>query len=724
MAVTASARENNPQYQIEATGGLRESRTRILKQDDTFAVLNHFGDMIAEPGSPDGLYRHDTRFLSELELRLNGDRPLLLSSNAVECDSILSVDLANTDTRTGDGSALRRELIYIHRRQFIWRSAYYELLLIRNYDLRRHVLRLDIRFGADFADIFEIRGQRRPRRGVRLPPRKSTDSTELRYRALDGVEYTTRLSFSPQPAQLNDDAATFLLDLGPSEWSRLAFRCECDGGAATNWTVREFYRAVRAERHAFHSTMADIASVSSSDRIFNELTRRSMADVYMLCTGTEQGPYPCAGIPWFSTPFGRDGLITALLMLWVDPEIAKGVLSFLAAAQATDVDPARDAEPGKILHEMRNGEMARLGEVPFGRYYGSADATPLFVMLMGEYFSRTGDVATVRRLWPNLKAALHWIDHYGDADGDGFVEYYRKRGSGLENQGWKDSADAIFHANAELAEGPIALCEVQAYVFAAKRHAAVLARALGEADTADRLESEAEDLRRRFEAAFWCDELATYAIALDGDKRPCRVVASNAGHALLAGIATPERAAKVAATLMRYDCFSGWGIRTLSRTAPRYNPISYHNGSVWPHDNALIALGFARYDLKEPVERVLTGLFEAACYWDPRRLPELFCGFVKRRSAPTLYPVACSPQAWASAAVFGLLRASIGISFDPAADEVRFDRPRLPPFLERLQIRGLRLGGRTTDITLQRLGSEVAATVNERHDKLRVVVVH
>jgi glycogen debranching enzyme len=725
MALATSRRSQaDSQFRIEATGSSYDPRTRILKHGDTFAVLSAFGDMAGGVGCPDGLYHEDTRFLSRLELALNGARPLLLSSSPAEDNSLLPIDLANGDTVAADGTALQRELIYVNRRQFVFQSAYYELLLIRNFDMQQHLVTLDMRFASDFADVFEVRGEKRARRGNGSAERVSYDTARLRYRGLDGVERVTELAFSPVPAHLDKSSAKFVFDLGPSRWCRLAFRIRCDPADRQDWSVRRCYQALRTARRDLRTSSGRAASIEGSNAVFNELARRSVADIYMLITETKYGPYPFAGIPWYSTYFGRDGIITALLTLWLDPAIAKGVLGFLAATQATETDRTRDAEPGKILHEMRNGEMARLGEVPFARYYGSVDATPLFVMLIGEYFARTGDLEMVRRLWPNVMAALQWIDTAGDPDGDGFVEYHRQSETGLVNQGWKDSSTAIFHADGELAKGPIALCEVQGYVFAGKRHAAVLARALGEVATAARLEAEAEKLRQNFEAAFWCEDLSTYALALDGEKRPCRVIASNAGHALLTGIAAPDRAERVAATLTRVAAFSGWGIRTVALTAARYNPISYHNGSVWPHDNALIALGFARYGLKEPALRVFTGLFDAASYWEPRRLPELFCGFPRHRMAPTMYPVACSPQAWASATIFALIQASLGLHFNHDAGEIRFDYPRLPEFLEFLHVRGLRLGDAEADVLFHRLDGEVAATVTRRRGEVRVVVIH
>ena len=470
---------------------------------------------------------------------------------------------------------------------------------------------------------------------------------------------------------------------------------------------------------------AQEAQILTANEQFNDWLHRSLADLHMMRTQTPFGPYPYAGVPWFSTVFGRDGIITALQCLSFDPSLARGVLGYLAATQADSVSPEQDAQPGKVLHELRTDEMARLGEVPFQRYYGSIDATPLFVILAGAYYQRTADRAFIESIWPNIERALEWIDRYGDSDGDGFIEYARKSRHGLVHQGWKDSVDSIFHSDGTLAEAPIALCEVQGYVYAAKTTASALAKMLGDPARASELLKEAETLREKFETAFWCEEISSYALALDGKKQQCRVRASNAGHCLFAGIASEEHARRVAATLTDETSFSGWGIRTVATSEARYNPMSYHDGSVWPHDNSLIAAGFARYDLKASAAMVLAGLLDASLFLDLHRLPELFCGFPRRPGeSPTLYPVACAPQAWASGAVFLLLEACLGLCIIAPEQKVVFSKPVLPPFLRFASIRDLKVGDARADLLLARHDEgDVGVNVLRREGDLEVVVL-
>jgi len=701
------------EFEIEAKTSLVDRPLRNLKHGDCFAVSDVLGDIGAWDTGFEGLYLNDTRFLSGFVLRLERQRLLLLSSTLHEDKSALSVDLTNPDILSGTGRRLHRDTIYIQRTKFLWNGVCYERLKIRNFGDVRAEFELEALFDADFKDLFEVRGTPRHSRGKIIPYDGAIDTAGFRYHGLDGLERTTEIAFSPAPRRITTNIATYCLALDPGEATTVLITVACSVGRMR--VAQNFFCAYRDARRARRASTAHIATVSSSNELFNEVLCRAASDIYTLMTDSDTGAYPYAGVPWFNTVFGRDGIVTALLLLWTDPLLARGVLRKLAFFQATTFDPGADAQPGKILHEMRSGEMANCGEVPFGRYYGTVDATPLFLMLASQYFDRTGDSATIDQIWPNIEAALAWIDEFGDRDGDGFVEYQRERASGLFNQGWKDSHDAIFHSDGSDAHGAVALCEVQGYVYAAKRGIARLASQRGLQGMAGRLDADAEMLRNRFDEAFWCEEIGTYAVALDGEKRQCRVRTSNAGHALLTGIAMPQRATRVVESLMGSNLFSGWGIRTLAIGEPRFNPMSYHNGSVWPHDNALIAIGMGRYGFRTEAARLFEGIFSAALHQEVRRLPELFCGFRRLpHRGPTAYPVACAPQAWAAAAPLGILGACLCLQFDQGTRSIIFDNPMLPDFIDEVIIDMLTLDGSRFKVRFNRYENDVGLHVMRR----------
>ena len=720
-AVPPDASEPAAHY-TDSQPSLVERPLRTLKYGDTFAVLDSYGDMGTVPDSPEGLFMRDTRYLSHFVMTLEGRRTLLLGSTLEDDNASLTVDLTNPEVRDGEAVRLPPEAVAIERTKFLYKGGCYERIGLQNYDSRPRRFTMAIGFAADFRDLFEVRGSRRAARGTSHAEITDPATVTLRYDGLDAISRFTTLAFSPQPDRLENDRAEFAIELAPGQKCSIVADVACAEGAPTR--PIDFLRAYRSNRRGLKDITKGIATIETSNVLFNEVACRATSDIYMLVSYTEHGYYPFAGIPWFSTVFGRDGIITAMMMLWVDPKIAKGVLRYLAATQATANDPAADAQPGKVLHETRHGEMANLKEVPFGLYYGTVDATPLFIMLAGMYFSRTGDRETIETIWPAIEAALAWCDGHGKRNPDGFLEYFRETESGLANQGWKDSQDSIFHADGSLAKGPIALCEVQGYLFAAKEAASRLAETLGMGARAAELSTQAAALKARFHEKFWCEEIGTYAIALDGERKPCAVRSSNAGHALFTGIADAAVAERVADTLMSPAAFSGWGIRTIPIGEARYNPMSYHNGSIWPHDNALIAMGFSRYGLRDQAAQVFHGLFDAAAYQELRRLPELFCGFVRRpRRGPTAYPVACAPQAWASATPFALLASCLGLEIDHGRHEISFIDPRLPAFLDELVIRSLRVGDASADVRLRRDGNDITVTVLSREGNVRIVQV-
>ncbi len=711
------------QFYIPVTASLMERRPRTLKHGDMFGVFDHYGDVYGGTGSPEGLFYRDTRYLSDLHIFINDERPLLLSSVVRDNNALLAVDLTNPDLIKDGVRVLPRDTIHISRAKFLWNGAAHERFSVRNFDIKDHTFSIRINFGADFADVFDVRGHQRKEKGV-MTTSRGENGFIFSYQGLDNLHRRTVVTFDPQPDRVDEHGAEFDLTVTPNgrESIFMAVSCEEQEDRAPV-EPRNFFRYMRQSRRGLRETASDYATVDTSNEIFNEMLCRSMADLHMLMTETEHGAYPYAGIPWFSTTFGRDAIITAMETLWLNADVAKGVLQFLAATQATEVDPERDAEPGKILHEARKGELARIGEVPFAQYYGGVDTTPLFVLLAGLYFQQTGDLHTVSKLWPQIERALDWIDTYGDRDGDGFVEYQRAKDSGLANQSWKDSGDSMFHSDGSLVEGPITPSEVQGYVYAAKKLATRLAAAMGLPVKAEHLNAQAERLRENFEAQFWCEDIGMYALCLDGQKTAAKVRSSNAGQLLLSGIANPERAESIANQLMGPDFFSGWGIRTIGAAESRYNPMAYHNGSIWPHDNALIGLGFSRYGLQHHLQRLLSGLFDTATYMDQRRLPELFCGFRRTPgTGPTLYPVACAPQAWSSAAPFALLQGCFGLEILGAEGEARFTRPRLPHFLDEVTIRSLKVGSSSVDLLLRRYGSDVSVNILNQTGNAKVNV--
>ncbi|HKQ62729.1 MAG TPA: amylo-alpha-1,6-glucosidase [Candidatus Polarisedimenticolaceae bacterium] len=714
--------EGSPHHVVALSGAARE-HTRVLKQGDTFAVFDANGDIRRSGVGEEGLFHAGTRFLSWLRIELEGARPFLLSSTIRDENDQLTVDLTNPDLFHEGQTRVTMGTLHLGLRRFLWNGVLYQQLKLKNHGLELLSTSLTLHFTADYADIFEVRGLRRPARGRDLPAQVESDSVVLAYEGLDRVVRRTQLRFTPAPTELAGDVARFDVALQPQEEVRFQLSVACEQPPQRP-SVTAFEQARAEAERDLQRFKAWSCHLETSNAEVNAWTNRAVSDLHMMTTELPSGPYPYAGVPWFNTPFGRDGIITALECLWMRPELARGVLAYLAATQATAEVPEQDAEPGKILHETRGGEMAALKEIPFERYYGSVDATPLFVMLAAAYYERTGDRAFVESLWPHVDAALEWIERYGDRDGDGFVEYSRQAERGLVHQGWKDSDDGVSHEDGTLAHGPIAICEVQGYVYAAWHAAAKLATLVGKSQRAEALARKGEQLRTRFDRAFWCDPLSSYALALDGDKRPCSVRASNAGQCLFTGIATPERASRLARSLLSPELFSGWGVRTLAASAARYNPMSYHNGTIWPHDNALIAYGLARYGMTDLALEIWNGQFAAGRHFDLHRVPELFCGFPQDPGiGPVLYPVACSPQAWSAGSVLLLFHAILGLSISSPEARVSFFRPRLPAAIDQLFIHNLRVAGATVDLHLARHEQDVGVNVLRREGDVEVIVV-
>jgi glycogen debranching enzyme len=709
----------------------------ILKHDELFLLTDPFGDIHSDSRGL-GLYQADTRILSGYELRINDQRPVILRTgiggsftSTLQLTNPAYLRNPNEKQQTAE-IGLRAQSLGIIRERLL-SGAFRERITIQNFTTAPERQRLSLRLGADYADIFEVRGLARERRGEYLPALVGPQQACFSYRGLDGVGRRTFVSCSERgTASADEPRLEFDWQIPPGGQRTLEVVVwgEVIEDAPRSFVVPDSIPPAPlltddGPAGAHRSWKQSSAAIETPDAFVSRALRRALADLRLLVNhGPEPGErYIAAGVPWFACLFGRDSLITSLQLLAVRPQVARETLEVLARLQATETEDWRDAQPGKIMHELRVGEVARTGEMPHTPYYGSVDATPLWLILFGEAYTWTGDRALVDRLWPNALAALRWIDEFGDEDGDGFVEYRRRSPRGLVNQGWKDSRDANRNRDGTLADAPLALVEVQAYVYAARRQMARLARLRGEHDLADTQERHAEDLRRNFEDAFWMEDAGTYAMALDAEKRQVNGIASNAGHALWCGIASPERAARVADSLSSAEMWSGWGVRTLSSAMAGYNPIGYHIGSVWPHDNGIIAEGLVRYGHREQANRIAAAMLEATTYFRDSRLPELFCGFGRAESPlPVPYPVACVPQAWAAGSLFQLLRTMLGMRPEAGAHQLELVAPELPEWLPQVRVENLRVGDAVVDLLFDRTNGSTGVEILGRTGDLAVVL--
>ena len=690
----------------------------------TFSATTVTGD-IYPPGSPDaGFFHDDTRFLSHLELRIGGHRTVVLSSTTEKTFSS-QIELTTGNITLRDSFDLPENTVHIRREQLLASEIFFDRMSFENFNLTPVDFTVEIAVDADFVDVFQVRGVARQQHGQYYRPIVRDQAIAFFYRGLDGIMRRTLVKLSPTPSEFQERGARWDLRLEPLKRVELELSVTpYVEGRASRAQVYDMNHHLRQRRANYARWEAGSTGFETENEVFNDLLKTAVGDFHALQIPDGEQHIIAAGIPWFATIFGRDSIIAAYQSLSLNPQLAIDTLRVLARYQGKEYDDWRDEEPGKILHEYRDGEMTRNGEMPFGPYYGSVDATPLFLVLLGETFNWTADEQLVEELLPNAYAAIEWIDKYGDLDDDGFVEYLRRSPKGLINQGWKDSWDANMHRDGSVAKPPIALCEVQGYVYDAKTRMAALLRTFGDVKTADRLKREASELARRFDRAFWVPTRGFYAMALDAEKKPLEVIASNPGHLLFSRIINRERARVISNRMMRDDMFSGWGWRTMSQEEKVFNPLSYHRGSVWPHDNSIVAHGMALNDMRDGALRILTSLYQAATKFRDYRLPELFCGVQRREyDEPVHYPVSCSPQAWASGAMFLILTSVLGMRPSAPRKELNIVNPQLPEWLDHLHIRNLRIGRSRVGLDFSRRGDRTFCNVVDvEGDKLLVNV--
>lgn len=700
----------------------------VMKDEEISFLCKDDGSVPAHGVHGLGLYYHDTRYLSAYEVSLGETRFSSLAANS-RAGYRAVIELTNPELKPRGGPQIKKETIGVKLTRVIDHEllALHDLYLFENYGTEAVSLPLSFTFASDFADIFEVRNGTPEPPGQAEPPAWANGTLSFLYRGKDGVQRSIAIAVTPPLQERAADGGSLpvQVDAGATREIRVSIavhesRDERTARAAhrSKPDLEEIERRLARDAQQF---IDERAQVTSDDRRLARTIERSLGDLRMLRTDLDGQRYFAAGVPWYVTLFGRDSIIACLQTLAFDAAPAEHTLRLLAKFQGTKVDDWRDEQPGKIMHELRVGELANLNEIPQTPYYGTIDATPLFLILLARHARWTGSTSLFEELRENAERALRWIADYGDPTGDGYTAYESKSQHGLANHGWKDSGDAIVNADGSLARPPIALIEVQGYVYAAKLEIAALFRRRGDDARAKQLEREAAALRARVNRDFWMDDEGTFALALQQGGEQARVVTSNAGQALWGGIADDEKAARVCERLLRDDMFSGWGVRTLSQHARRYNPIGYHIGTVWPHDNSLIGSGFRRYGQDDAAHRVFAGILDASAYFNEHRLPEVFSGFTRADyERPVNYPVACHPQAWASGAVPYLLTSCLGLDADGFEGRLRVVDPMLPDSCTHLELHNLRVGGGTADLRFERAGDAIHTRVVRADGGLRV----
>ncbi|MBE9501389.1 MAG: amylo-alpha-1,6-glucosidase [Chloroflexi bacterium] len=724
----------------------------VLKENELVMVSDELGDTAAGRRRL-GLYYRDTRYLSLFEMTINEQRPRLLSSSN-EQNYVCDIQLANPTIELPDGNTALARTISIRRSRFL-KDGLHERISFYNHNRFAVPLKVTITFGSDFCDIFEVRGWDRKKRGTVNPPTFSNSRLTLSYEGLDGVKRYTEILLDVAPSRVEIEerppepilrrSSTFIpeatdiatmtvyhpssavlswdLTLMPGKSHSISLQIVPGEGELTPST-ETFNKSLSQLRNSYQDWLSQCTKLETDNELFNRLIERSARDLRLLLESTPEGLVPAAGIPWFACIFGRDSLITSLQTLMLNPQIAIGTLRFLAKHQGKKVDPWHDEEPGRILHEMRKGEMAKLGEIPHGAYYGSVDSTPLFLILFAETMKWLDDDRLYQEILPAAKLAIEWMERYGDLDGDGYLEYLTRSSGGIRNQGWKDGHSAITYPDGTPVEPPLALVEVQGYAYRAMREMAELLHHKGEASFAQELSQRAARLKENFNRDFWLENKRLFAQGLDPKKRPVETMTSNPGHCLFCDIVDEEKARHLVLRLTSTDMASGWGIRTVSSRSSKYNPMSYHNGSIWPHDNSLIVAGMRRYGYHWEAEEITTQLFQASLFFPYSRLPELFCGFSRDReahSAPAEYPVSCSPQAWAAGSAILLFQSMLGLRVDAASKRL-FLTPKLPEWLKQASVRNLRVGQGTIDLHFERHGEDTSFQITENEAGFEVVI--